>query len=68
MDLIEVDWQTNPLGLKGRARSAPSGSPPAVINALVDALGGRAVDMPATPETVRRALRPGYEAGACQGR
>ena len=28
------------------------GAPPAVINALVDALGGKVVDMPATPEIV----------------
>jgi CO/xanthine dehydrogenase Mo-binding subunit len=28
-----------------------------VINALVDALGGTAVDMPATPESVWKALK-----------
>jgi carbon-monoxide dehydrogenase large subunit len=33
------------------------GSPPAIINAIVDALDGRALDMPATPEVVWRTLR-----------
>ncbi|PWS35326.1 carbon monoxide dehydrogenase [Falsiroseomonas bella] len=56
VDLIEVDCQTNPLGVKGAGEAGAVGSPPAVINALVDALGGRAVDMPATPESVWKAL------------
>ncbi|WP_270935032.1 xanthine dehydrogenase family protein molybdopterin-binding subunit [Falsiroseomonas oryzae] len=57
VDLIEVDCQTNPLGVKGAGEAGAVGSPPAVINALVDALDGRAVDMPATPEVVWKALR-----------
>jgi carbon-monoxide dehydrogenase large subunit len=32
------------------------GSPPAVVNAIIDALGVAAIDMPATPETVWKAL------------
>jgi carbon-monoxide dehydrogenase large subunit len=56
VDLIEVDCTTNPLGVKGAGEAGAVGSPPAVINALVDALGGRAVDMPATPESVWKAL------------
>jgi carbon-monoxide dehydrogenase large subunit len=56
VDLIEVDCQTNPLGVKGAGEAGAVGSPPAVINALVDALGGKVVDMPATPETVWRAM------------
>jgi carbon-monoxide dehydrogenase large subunit len=56
VDLIEVDCQTNPLGVKGAGEAGAVGSPPAVINALVDALGGKVVDMPATPETVWKAL------------
>jgi carbon-monoxide dehydrogenase large subunit len=56
VDLIEVDCTTNPLGVKGAGEAGAVGSPPALINALVDALGGRAVDMPATPEVVWKAL------------
>jgi carbon-monoxide dehydrogenase large subunit len=50
----------NPLGSKGVGEVGSIGSPPAVINAVVDALahlGVRHVDMPATPERVWRAIR-----------
>jgi carbon-monoxide dehydrogenase large subunit len=57
VDLIEVTCETNPLGVKGAGEAGAVGSPPAVINALVDALGGKVVDMPATPETVWKAAR-----------
>jgi carbon-monoxide dehydrogenase large subunit len=57
VDLIEVDCETNPLGVKGAGEAGAVGSPPAVINALVDALGGKVVDMPATPESVWKALK-----------
>ncbi|MGG5817474.1 xanthine dehydrogenase family protein molybdopterin-binding subunit [Falsiroseomonas sp. HW251] len=57
VDLIEVTCETNPLGVKGAGEAGAVGSPPAVINALVDALGGKVVDMPATPESVWKALQ-----------
>ena len=57
VDLIEVPCTTNPLGVKGAGEAGAVGSPPAVINALVDALNGRAIDMPATPERVWRTLQ-----------
>jgi carbon-monoxide dehydrogenase large subunit len=57
VDLIEVECTTNPLGVKGAGEAGAVGSPPAVMNALVDALGGKVVDMPATPENVWKALR-----------
>ena len=44
---------TNPLGVKGAGEAGAVGSPPAVINAIIDALSGDGVthiDMPATPE------------------
>ena len=50
----------NPLGAKGVGEVGAIGSPPAVINAVVDALshlGVRHVDMPATPERVWRAIQ-----------
>ncbi len=59
VELVEVPCTTNPLGVKGAGEAGAVGSPPAVINALLDALGGDGVthiDMPATPETVWRAM------------
>ena len=59
VDLIEVPCLSNPLGVKGAGEAGAVGSPPAVINALVDALAGfgvRSIDMPATPERVWEAL------------
>jgi carbon-monoxide dehydrogenase large subunit len=56
VDLIEVPCETNPLGVKGAGEAGAVGSPPAVVNAIIDALGVGAIDMPATPETVWKAL------------
>lgn len=56
VDLIEIPCETNPLGVKGAGEAGAVGSPPALINAVVDALGGVVVDMPATPESVWKAL------------
>jgi len=47
----------NPLGMKGAGEVGPIGAPAAVINAVVDALGGRDFEMPATPETIWRVMR-----------
>ncbi len=57
VDLIEVPCASNPLGVKGAGEAGAVGSPPAVINAIVDALNGRAIDMPATPEVVWKTLQ-----------
>ena len=51
-----VPCTTNPLGVKGAGEAGAVGAPPAVINALVDALGVPHVDMPATPEKIWRSL------------
>ena len=59
VDLIEVPCTSNPLGVKGAGEAGAVGSPPAFINAVVDALssdGVTQIDMPATPEVVWRAL------------
>ncbi|ANU08429.1 xanthine dehydrogenase family protein molybdopterin-binding subunit [Paraurantiacibacter namhicola] len=45
---------SNPLGMKGCGEAGAIGSPPAVINAVCNALGVRHVDMPATPEKIWR--------------
>ena len=46
----------NPLGMKGAGEVGPIGAPAAVVNAVVDALGGRDFEMPATPERIWRAM------------
>jgi aerobic carbon-monoxide dehydrogenase large subunit len=49
----------HPLGCKGVGESATVGSPPAVVNAVIDALapfGVRHADMPLTPAQVWRAI------------
>ena len=51
---------TNPLGAKGAGEAGAIGAPPAIVNALLDALaplGVRHIDMPATPERVWRAMQ-----------
>ncbi|MBX3582608.1 MAG: xanthine dehydrogenase family protein molybdopterin-binding subunit [Rhizobiaceae bacterium] len=45
----------NPLGMKGCGEAGAIGSPPAVINAITDALGLRDIAMPASPQTVWKA-------------
>jgi carbon-monoxide dehydrogenase large subunit len=55
-----VPCRTNPLGVKGAGEAGAIGSPPALINAIVDALSALGIDhidMPATPEVVWRAIR-----------
>ncbi|HWT23363.1 MAG TPA: aerobic carbon-monoxide dehydrogenase large subunit [Solirubrobacteraceae bacterium] len=52
----------HPIGAKGVGESSNVGSPPAVVNAVVDALepfGVRHVDMPVTPARVWEAIRHG---------
>jgi carbon-monoxide dehydrogenase large subunit len=51
-----------PHGAKGAGEAGCIGVPPAVVNAVCDALDVAHVDMPLTPEAVWRALRPGLRA------
>ena len=58
--LTETPALNNPLGTKGIGESGTIGAPPAVQNAVVDALshlGVRHIDMPVTAERVWRAMR-----------
>ena len=66
-DVLEFDFATrnvpcttNPLGIKGAGEAGAIGAPPAVINALVDAMyraaGIAHIDMPATPKRIWDAL------------
>ena len=60
VELVEVPCLSNPLGVKGAGEAGAVGSPPAMMNAIVDALssaGVTAMDMPATPEKIWRALQ-----------
>ncbi len=60
VELLEIPCATNPLGVKGAGEAGAVGSPPAVINAIIDALAGDGVshiDMPATPERIWQAMR-----------
>jgi carbon-monoxide dehydrogenase large subunit len=55
----EVPCKTNPLGVKGVGESGCTASLACVMNAVIDALAPRgvtALDMPATPERIWRAL------------
>jgi aerobic carbon-monoxide dehydrogenase large subunit len=57
--LEEVPCKTNPLGIKGIGESGTIGAPPAIINAVIDALrplGVEQIDMPATPLRVWQAI------------
>ncbi|MFO1037655.1 MAG: xanthine dehydrogenase family protein molybdopterin-binding subunit [Geminicoccaceae bacterium] len=48
--------QANSLGVKGCGEAGAIGTPPAIINAITNAIGVR-VEMPATPERVWRAIQ-----------
>ncbi|MBV8662359.1 MAG: molybdopterin-dependent oxidoreductase, partial [Hyphomicrobiales bacterium] len=57
IETIETACPSNPLGIKGCGEAGAIASPPAVINAITDALGHENVAMPATPQVVWRAAR-----------
>ncbi len=55
----DVPTPTNPLGVKGAGEAGLTGAPPAIMNAVADALrsvGAEPVEMPATPHRVWAAL------------
>jgi carbon-monoxide dehydrogenase large subunit len=59
----------NPLGVKGCGEVGAIGSPPAVINAVVDALrqyGVRHIDMPASPQKIWAIINAGSHAVAAE--
>jgi carbon-monoxide dehydrogenase large subunit len=58
MALITAACRTNPLGVKGTGEAGTTAAPPAVINAILDALPkGAQLDMPATPERIWKAIQ-----------
>ncbi|MCO6408521.1 xanthine dehydrogenase family protein molybdopterin-binding subunit [Hoeflea alexandrii] len=52
----ETACPSNPLGIKGCGEAGAIGSPPALINAITDAIGNNDLTMPATPQRVWAAL------------
>ncbi len=60
-DMHNSPCTTNPLGMKGAGEAGAIGAPPAVINALVDALypetGLKHIDMPATAHAIWQAIQ-----------
>ncbi|MCX7328960.1 MAG: xanthine dehydrogenase family protein molybdopterin-binding subunit, partial [Hyphomicrobiales bacterium] len=48
---------SNPLGIKGCGEAGAIAAPPALINAITDAVGHEDVAMPATPKVVWRAAQ-----------
>jgi len=48
---------SNPLGIKGCGEAGAIGTPPAIINAITDAIGSNELAMPATPRAVWHAIQ-----------
>src|SRR5579871_6783779 len=54
-DLLETPSPRNPLGVKGVGEGGTIAAPPAVVNAVLDALaplGIKSIDMPLKPEKI----------------
>ena len=52
-----IACKTNPLGVKGTGEAGTTAAPPALLNAIADALPpGAGLDMPATPDRIWAAL------------
>ncbi|MDA0703850.1 MAG: xanthine dehydrogenase family protein molybdopterin-binding subunit [Proteobacteria bacterium] len=59
-ETVEVPSTANPIGVKGCAEAGCVGGPPALVNAVLDALaplGIYRIDMPLTPHRVWQAIR-----------
>lgn len=57
VDMTVTKCPSNPLGIKGCGEAGAIGSPPAVINAVANAIGNDEIVMPATPQRVWRAMK-----------
>ena len=65
---FDTSWRptatlANELGVKGIGEQGPVGAPPAVMNAIANALGVDSLQMPATSERVWRAIKQSRETG-----
>lgn len=69
-DRLVTPAPSNPLGVKGSGEAGCIGAPPAIVNAVLDALrphGVTHLDMPLSPERVWRALQDARAGGALAG-
>jgi carbon-monoxide dehydrogenase large subunit len=57
VDTTMTKCPSNPLGIKGCGEAGAIAAPAAVMNAITNALGTEAIDMPATPAAVWAALQ-----------
>ena len=60
LDFVETPAKSNPLGVKGCGEAGATSAPPAIANAILDALrplGVRQLQMPMTSEKIWRAIR-----------
>jgi len=57
VDTTMTKCPSNPLGIKGCGEAGAIAAPPAVINAITDAIGSEDIAMPATPAAVWKALQ-----------
>jgi len=64
LGFTKTESPSNPLGMKGCGEAGAIASPPAIINAVTDALGVRTIDMPATPARVWAALQSAKQSNA----
>jgi aerobic carbon-monoxide dehydrogenase large subunit len=55
--LTETPCPSNPLGIKGCGEAGAIAAPPAVINAVTNAIGHEDIAMPATPQAIWRAIQ-----------
>ncbi len=70
LDRTVTPSPSNPLGVKGVGEAGTIGAPPAVINAIIDALspyGVKHMDMPALPMRVWNAIQDAQGNGAASG-
>lgn len=56
-DTLPTISPTNPLGAKGCGEAGTIGAMPSVMNAIIDALDGTQLEMPASPEKIWRICR-----------
>jgi carbon-monoxide dehydrogenase large subunit len=61
----ETPNPNTPIGGKGAGEAGCIGVPPAVVNAVCDALDVDHIDMPLTPETIWRAAHSGQQHNSC---
>ncbi|HUD51166.1 xanthine dehydrogenase family protein molybdopterin-binding subunit [Parvibaculum sp.] len=57
LGFTRTECPSNPLGMKGCGEAGAIASPPAIINAITDALGIRDIEMPATPARIWKAIQ-----------